>query len=107
MVKAGPATDAMIDALAGLLDPGDIVVDGGNAHYLDTHRREAALRKQGIHLLGIGVSGGEEGAFHGPSIMPGGDREAYARSRRPGGDRRKGRGQPCSAYVGPEARATS
>ncbi|MFW6204687.1 MAG: NADP-dependent phosphogluconate dehydrogenase, partial [Actinomycetota bacterium] len=78
MVPAGRPTDAVIDELSGLLDAGDIVVDGGNAHFLDTRRREAALREQGIHFVGTGVSGGEEGALHGPSIMPGGTSEAYA-----------------------------
>jgi 6-phosphogluconate dehydrogenase len=78
MVKAGAGTDAVIDELAGLLEPGDIVVDGGNAHFADTRRREAALREKGLHFVGTGVSGGEEGALNGPSIMPGGTKEAYA-----------------------------
>ncbi|MFD7981062.1 NADP-dependent phosphogluconate dehydrogenase [Streptomyces sp. NPDC059071] len=77
MVQAGAATDAVIDEFAPLLDPGDIVIDGGNAHFLDTRRREAALREAGIHFVGTGVSGGEEGALNGPSIMPGGSAEAY------------------------------
>ncbi|WP_121716406.1 NADP-dependent phosphogluconate dehydrogenase [Streptomyces sp. E5N91] len=78
MVQAGPATDTVIDELVPFLEPGDVVVDGGNAHFADTRRREAALREQGIHFVGAGVSGGEEGALHGPSIMPGGSPEAYA-----------------------------
>jgi 6-phosphogluconate dehydrogenase len=78
MVKAGDPTDAVIDELVPLLDTGDIVVDGGNAHFLDTRRREAALREKGLHFVGTGVSGGEEGALHGPSIMPGGSTESYA-----------------------------
>jgi len=79
MVKAGPATDAVIDELTPLLDTGDIVVDCGNSHYTDTRRREAALREAGLHFVGCGVSGGEEGALLGPSIMPGGSPESYAR----------------------------
>ena len=77
MVKAGAATDAVIDELAPLLEPGDIIIDGGNAHFADTRRREAALRERGIHFVGTGISGGEEGALNGPSIMPGGTKEAY------------------------------
>jgi 6-phosphogluconate dehydrogenase len=78
MVKAGDPTDAVIDELVPLLDEGDIVIDCGNAHYTDTRRREAALRERGLHFVGCGVSGGEEGALNGPSIMPGGSAEAYA-----------------------------
>lgn len=75
MVKAGPGTDATIDALVPHLEPGDILVDGGNAFFEDTRRREAALRGRGFHFVGAGISGGEEGALRGPSIMPGGSRE--------------------------------
>ncbi|HXR72365.1 NADP-dependent phosphogluconate dehydrogenase [Actinocrinis sp.] len=78
MVKAGEPTDAVIDEFAPLLDEGDMIIDGGNAHFADTRRREAALRERGIHFVGTGVSGGEEGALHGPSIMPGGSTESYA-----------------------------
>jgi 6-phosphogluconate dehydrogenase len=78
MVKAGAATDAVIEEFAPLLESGDMIIDGGNAHFLDTRRREAALRERGIHFVGSGVSGGEEGALHGPSIMPGGSAESYA-----------------------------
>src|SRR5690625_194514 len=77
MVKAGAATDATIDSLVPLLEEGDIVVDGGNAHYEDTRRRERALREHGLHFVGAGISGGEEGALEGPSIMPGGSPESY------------------------------
>jgi 6-phosphogluconate dehydrogenase len=77
MVKAGDPTDAVIDELVPLLDEGDIVVDCGNAHFADTRRREAALREHGLHFVGCGVSGGEEGALLGPSIMPGGSAESY------------------------------
>ncbi len=77
MVKAGAGTDAVIDELVPLLDEGDIVVDAGNAHYTDTARREEALAEHGLHFVGMGVSGGEEGALNGPSIMVGGSEEAY------------------------------
>ena len=79
MVKAGGPTDAVIDELAGLMDEGDIIVDAGNALFGDTRRREAALREKGLHFVGSGVSGGEEGALNGPSIMPGGTKESYDR----------------------------
>jgi 6-phosphogluconate dehydrogenase len=77
MVKAGFATDATIDAVKPYLEPGDILIDGGNALYTDTERRAAALKPTGIKFFGMGVSGGEEGALWGPSMMPGGDRESY------------------------------
>ena len=77
MVKAGEPTDAVIDELVPLLDEGDIVVDAGNAHFADTRRREDALKAKGLHFVGAGVSGGEEGALNGPSIMPGGSPESF------------------------------
>ncbi len=77
MVKAGRGTDATIDSLVPLLEEGDIVVDGGNAHYEDTRVREEKLRGMGLHFVGAGISGGEVGALEGPSIMPGGSRESY------------------------------
>ncbi|HEY4992471.1 MAG TPA: NADP-dependent phosphogluconate dehydrogenase, partial [Nakamurella sp.] len=77
MVKAGGPTDAVIDELAALVEPGDIIIDGGNAKFEDTRRRQAALQEKGIHFVGCGVSGGEEGALNGPSIMPGGSAESY------------------------------
>jgi 6-phosphogluconate dehydrogenase len=77
MVKAGGPTDAVIDELAAVVEPGDIIIDCGNAHFADTRRREAALKEKGIHFVGSGVSGGEEGALKGPSIMPGGSKESY------------------------------
>jgi 6-phosphogluconate dehydrogenase len=80
MVKAGAPVDAAISALAPLLTAGDAVIDGGNTHFRDTQRRVADLSKAGIDFLGMGVSGGEEGARHGPSLMVGGAREAYARA---------------------------
>src|SRR4051794_12874677 len=78
MVQAGPATDAVIDELVPLLDEGDVVMDGGNARFTDTIRRTEALTAQSLHFVGTGISGGEEGALNGPSIMPGGSDEAYA-----------------------------
>ncbi|WP_369133773.1 NADP-dependent phosphogluconate dehydrogenase [Modestobacter sp. I12A-02662] len=77
MVQAGAATDAVIDELTPLLDEGDVVMDGGNARFPDTIRRTAALTARGLHFVGTGISGGEEGALNGPSIMPGGSAEAY------------------------------
>ena len=78
MVNAGDATDAVINEFAPLLEPGDMIIDGGNAHFHDTRRREAKLREQHeLHFVGMGVSGGEEGALNGPSIMPGGSPESY------------------------------
>ena len=103
MVKAGGPTDAVIDELVPLLDEGDIVMDCGNAHYADTRRREAALRSRGLHFVGCGVSGGEEGALNGPSIMPGGSAESYARL----GPMLEAiaaqvDGTPCCTHVGPD-----
>jgi 6-phosphogluconate dehydrogenase len=77
MVQAGRAVDAVLDELVPLLEEGDIVIDGGNSFFEDTIRRERALRERGLHYLGAGVSGGEEGARHGPSIMPGGPAAAW------------------------------
>ncbi len=77
MVKAGRGTDAVIDELVRVFEPGDIIVDGGNALFTDTIRREKAVRETGINFVGAGISGGEEGALNGPSIMPGGSAEAW------------------------------
>lgn len=77
MVQAGRGTDAVIDALTEVFEPGDIIVDGGNALFTDTIRREKAVRETGINFVGAGISGGEEGALKGPSIMPGGSAEAW------------------------------
>jgi 6-phosphogluconate dehydrogenase len=77
MVQAGPGTDAVIGQLAERFEPGDIIVDGGNANFTDTIRRERELRERGLNFVGAGISGGEEGALKGPSIMPGGSAEAY------------------------------
>jgi 6-phosphogluconate dehydrogenase len=103
MVKAGAGTDATIDALVPHLESGDIVVDGGNAHYEDTRRREAALRRHGLHFVGAGISGGEEGALLGPSIMPGGSAESYEALGPLLRDiSAKADGEPCCAYMGPD-----
>lgn len=77
MVQAGRGTDAVISELVQRFEPGDIIVDGGNANFHDTIRREAEIKPTGIHFVGAGISGGEEGALHGPSIMPGGSAESY------------------------------
>ena len=77
MIKAGKPVDQTIDALVPLLDKGDIIIDGGNSHYPDTIRRTTELAKKGIGFLGTGISGGEEGARNGPSIMPGGNPQAW------------------------------
>jgi 6-phosphogluconate dehydrogenase len=103
MVKAGAPTDAVIDELIPLLEDGDIVIDAGNAHFPDTIRREKRLAELGLHFVGTGVSGGEEGALNGPSIMPGGSRESYEslgpllESIAAVVD-----GVPCCTYVGPD-----
>ncbi|MGP3974824.1 NADP-dependent phosphogluconate dehydrogenase [Streptomyces sp. 8N114] len=104
MVKAGGPTDAVIEEFAGLVEPGDVIVDGGNAHFEDTRRREAALRERGIHFVGTGISGGEEGALLGPSIMPGGSAESYE-ALGPLLERIAARapdGAPCTAHMGPD-----
>ncbi|MFF4534767.1 NADP-dependent phosphogluconate dehydrogenase [Streptomyces aureus] len=104
MVKAGEPTDAVIQEFAPLLEPGDMIIDGGNAHFADTRRRERALRDQGIHFVGTGVSGGEEGALNGPSIMPGGSVESYA-SLGPMLEKISAKaddGAPCVTHVGPD-----
>ena len=79
MVTAGPAIDAVLEALAPSLSPDDIVIDGGNSFYTDTQRRDAWCRARGFRFVGMGVSGGEEGALRGPAMMAGGDREAWLR----------------------------
>jgi 6-phosphogluconate dehydrogenase len=103
MVNAGPATDAVIDEFAPLLEAGDMIIDGGNAHFKDTRRREAAVREQGLHFVGMGVSGGEEGALNGPSIMPGGSAESY-RSLGPMLEDISAHvdGAPCCTHIGPD-----
>jgi len=101
MVKAGDVVDQYIDKLAPLLSAGDIIVDGGNSLFTDTNRRTAALKEKSLNYIGAGVSGGEEGARHGPSIMPGGNKAAWptikpifqAISAQVNGD-------PCCEWVG-------
>jgi 6-phosphogluconate dehydrogenase len=103
MIQAGEATDRQIEALVPMLEPGDVIVDGGNARYQDTIRRERALRERGLRFLGTGISGGEEGARHGPSIMAGGEPEAYARVRQIfEAIAAKVDGAPCCARLGPD-----
>ncbi|MDG2380324.1 MAG: NADP-dependent phosphogluconate dehydrogenase [Pirellulaceae bacterium] len=77
LVKAGPAVDALIDQLIPLLEPGDVIIDGGNTHYSDTERRTKYVEEKGLLYIGTGVSGGEEGALKGPSLMPGGSEKAW------------------------------
>ncbi|MFF5857716.1 NADP-dependent phosphogluconate dehydrogenase [Streptomyces sp. NPDC012751] len=104
MVKAGGPTDAVIEEFAPLLEPGDMIIDGGNAHFADTRRRERELRERGIHFVGTGISGGEEGALHGPSIMPGGSPESYE-SLGPMLEKISAKakdGAPCVTHVGPD-----
>ena len=103
MVKAGEAVDQMIRELRPYLDEGDIIIDAGNSHYRHTALREAALKEEGFRFVGMGVSGGEEGALLGPSIMPGGEKAAYERlrpllERMAAKDMEKGR---CVTYLGP------
>jgi 6-phosphogluconate dehydrogenase len=104
MVKAGPAVDQVIAEVAPLLEPGDILIDGGNTHYPDTTRRTRELKQRGLLYIGTGVSGGEDGALKGPSIMPGGDPAAWPHvkpifqaiaARAPDGS-------PCCDWVGAE-----
>src|SRR6476661_8279651 len=103
MVKAGEATDAVIEDLAAAMEPGDIIIDGGNALYTDTIRREASLRERGLHFVGAGISGGEEGALNGPSIMPGGPAESY-KSLGPLLEEISAHvdGVPCCTHIGPD-----
>ena len=103
MVKAGAPVDAVIEQLIPLLEPGDIIIDGGNSLWTDTQRREKYLKEKGIHFFGVGVSGGEEGALKGPSIMPGGSREGwealapiYTRIAA------VAEGEPCCRHMGPD-----
>lgn len=103
MVKAGGPTDATIEQLKPHLDKGDIVIDGGNTFFKDTQRRNEELRDLGIHFIGTGVSGGEEGALTGPSIMPGGQKEAYEMVAPILKDiSAKVDGDPCCTYIGPD-----
>src|SRR5438128_8588100 len=103
LVDAGRAVDAVIDSLTGVLEPGDIIIDGGNSFFQDTQRRAAALEKIGFGFLGCGVSGGEEGALHGPSLMPGGTRQSYERVEEMlTAIAAKVDSVPCCTYIGPD-----
>jgi 6-phosphogluconate dehydrogenase len=105
MVKAGQPVDDTIARLRPLLQPGDMIIDGGNEHFTNTERRARELAPHGLHYLGMGVSGGEEGARHGPSLMPGGPREAFdelsAVVRRIAAQVDGADGGPCVTYIGP------
>lgn len=101
MVKAGDAVDAVIEKLKPHLEAGDILIDGGNSHYKDTNRRLKALANENIHYIGMGISGGEDGARYGPSLMPGGSKEAYERVQAIlEVIAAKANGEPCVAYLG-------
>src|SRR5579859_1493386 len=103
MVKAGAPVDDAIDSLSRLLQPGDTLIDGGNSLFHDTRRRSATMAKAGFGFLGTGVSGGEEGALFGPSIMPGGPRESYARVESMlTAIAAQVDGVPCCTYIGPD-----
>lgn len=103
MVKAGPATDATIEQLKPLLEEGDILIDGGNTYFQDTVRRSKELEEAGLRFVGTGVSGGEEGALKGPSIMPGGQRSAYEQVAPIfSAIAAKVNGEPCTTYIGPD-----
>jgi 6-phosphogluconate dehydrogenase len=102
LVPAGRAVDAVIQELLPLLSPGDLIIDSGNSHFSDTERRSRELQDKKVHFFGMGVSGGEAGARHGPSMMPGGPREAYERVRPIlEAIAAKIHGEPCVAYLGP------
>jgi 6-phosphogluconate dehydrogenase len=102
LVPAGPAVDAVIHDVLPYLDEGDLIIDGGNSHFPDTDLRAKKLAEKGIQYLGVGISGGESGARHGPSMMPGGPREAYERVR-PIFEASAAHvyGDPCVTYLGP------
>jgi 6-phosphogluconate dehydrogenase len=102
LVPAGKVVDAVIAELVPLLAPGDLLIDGGNSYYADTERRTKALAERGLQFMGVGISGGESGARHGPSIMPGGSREAYERVR-PIFEACAAQvgGEPCVTWLGP------
>ncbi|MEW6265150.1 MAG: decarboxylating NADP(+)-dependent phosphogluconate dehydrogenase [Thermodesulfobacteriota bacterium] len=104
MVKAGQAVDFLIERLVSLLEPGDVIIDGGNSHFLDTNRRHAWVESRGLLFVGAGISGGEEGALKGPSIMPGGSAAAW-QSVKPllrSIAARAEDGSPCCQWIGPQ-----
>lgn len=104
LVPAGKIVDDVIEELLPLMDPGDILIDGGNSHFTDTNRRVEYLESKGFHFFGMGISGGEEGARRGPSMMPGGDKTAYL-VMKPVLESiaAKVNGEPCVTYIGPGA----
>ena len=103
LVPAGKPVDDVIESLLPLVEKGDVIIDGGNSHYTDTLRRVKYLRDKEIHFMGVGVSGGEQGARTGPSIMPGGDVEAYSHVKPLlEAIAAKVNGEPCVAYLGKE-----
>lgn len=104
LVPAGKIVDEVIQELVPLLNPGDLIIDGGNSHFTDTNRRVEELKHKGLHFFGMGISGGEEGARKGPSMMPGGDPKAYEVVR-PVFEAvaAKVKGEPCVTYIGPGA----
>lgn len=104
LVKAGAPVDATIQQLIPLLDKGDLIIDGGNSFFLDTERRAKELESQGFNFFGMGVSGGEEGALWGPSLMPGGSRDAYKEVKpimNAVAAKAEEDGEPCVTYLGP------
>ncbi len=104
MVQAGKGTDAVIEQLLALLDKGDVLIDGGNTYFEDTVRRNKMLDESGINFIGMGVSGGELGALEGPSMMPGGQKEAYdlvAPILEKMSAKAPADGAPCVTYIGP------
>lgn len=104
LVPAGDIVDSVIQELLPFLEKGDIIIDAGNSHFTDTNRRLQDLENKGIHFFGMGVSGGEEGARHGPSMMPGGDKQAYEVVKPIlEGISAKVKGAPCVTYIGPGA----
>jgi 6-phosphogluconate dehydrogenase len=104
LVPAGPIVDSVISELKPLLEEGDMIIDSGNSHFTDTSRRASELAQTGIHFFGMGISGGEEGARFGPSMMPGGDKEAYSAMKEVlEAVSAKVDGEPCVTYIGPGA----
>ena len=104
LVPAGKIVDSAIAEIAPLLDKGDLIIDGGNSHFTDTNRRVEELKEKGLHFFGMGISGGEEGARKGPSMMPGGDQEAYKVVQHIfEAVAVKVKGDPCVTYIGPGA----
>ena len=102
MIRAGKPVDDLIDSLLPLLKTGDIIIDGGNSRFTDSNRRDQELSREGIHFIGTGISGGEEGARHGPSIMPGGDIAAWPAVKEIlQAISAKVDGEPCCQWVGP------